>query len=206
MPASFSGLVWSADGSRLYVGGGFDDVIYAFDHKDGLLSNKVAFALSRGPPRREEDPQRVTGGPGRDSKDGSTLYVANSFGHSLADVRREDGQDDPGERDLDKDTYPYGLCLDEGHNRIYVSLWGAAKVAIVDLNNLAPLGHYETQEHPNEMLTAKKGDFLFVANANRNTVTVIDTAEGQGRRDDQHGHRPQGPDRQHAELAGAVAR
>jgi DNA-binding beta-propeller fold protein YncE len=175
LPASFSGLVWSADGARLFVGGGFDDVIYAFDHKGGVLSGKVAFAYPEAAGAARV--QRVPAGLAV-SKDGSTLYVANSFGHSLATFDAKTGKL-VNERDLGKDSYPYGLCLDEGHNRIYASLWGAAKVAIIDLNNLAVLGHYETQEHPNEMLTAKKGDFLFVANANRNTVTVIDTEKGK---------------------------
>ena len=56
LPASFSGLVWSTDGARLFVGGGFDDVVYAFDHKDGLLSNKVTFAFG------EKAAQRVPAG------------------------------------------------------------------------------------------------------------------------------------------------
>ena len=41
LPTTFTGLAWSRDGGRIFVGGGFDDVIYGFDHADGLLSNKV---------------------------------------------------------------------------------------------------------------------------------------------------------------------
>jgi DNA-binding beta-propeller fold protein YncE len=175
LPATFSGLIWSSDGSRLFVGGGFDDLIYAFDHKDGLLSNKVTFAYPEGPGVKKT--QRVPAGLAL-SKDGSTLYVANSFGHSLASFDVKSGNMSM-ERSLDKDSYPYGLAIDEGHNRLYVSLWGASKVAIIDLNTLALLGNYETQDHPNEMLLAKKGEILFVANANRNTVTVIDTKKGK---------------------------
>ncbi len=43
LPASFAGLVWSADGKRLFAGGGFDDRIYRFDHAEGLLSKKTVF-------------------------------------------------------------------------------------------------------------------------------------------------------------------
>src|SRR5262249_27710925 len=35
------------------------------------------------------------------------------------------------------------------------------------------------QEHPNEMLLARGGKILYVANANRNTVTVIDAEAGK---------------------------
>ena len=44
LPASFSGLLWSHDGKRLFVGGGFDDKIYRFECADGLLSNKNVFS------------------------------------------------------------------------------------------------------------------------------------------------------------------
>ena len=47
LPASFSGLVWSHDGKRLFAGGGFDDKIYRFDHADGLLSREDRVQLSR---------------------------------------------------------------------------------------------------------------------------------------------------------------
>ena len=43
LPETFAGLVWSADGKQLFVGGGFDDRIYRFDHAGGLLSNKTTF-------------------------------------------------------------------------------------------------------------------------------------------------------------------
>ena len=56
------------------------------------------------------------------------------------------------------------------------------------------------------MLLARGGKILYVANANRNTVTVIDTEAGKADRDDRHGDRPQGPLGQHAQLAGALAR
>src|SRR4051794_17340203 len=36
LPETFGGLVWSKDGKTLYVGGGWSDVIYKFDHAAGL--------------------------------------------------------------------------------------------------------------------------------------------------------------------------
>ncbi|WP_406695944.1 alkaline phosphatase family protein [Singulisphaera sp. Ch08] len=183
IPASFSGLVWSANGDRLYVGGGFDDLIYGFDHKDGLLSNKSTFRYpDRTPLQKESGPggkkrQRVTAGLAV-SADGKSLWAANAFGHTLARFDTE-SKALISEIELGLDSYPYGLALDENAGRLYVSLWGAAKVAIIDIKANALDGEYETQEHPNEMLTAKQGRYLYVANANRNTVTVLDTNKGQ---------------------------
>ena len=185
IPASFSGLTWSADGDRLYVGGGFDDLIYGFDHKDGLLSNKSTYQYpDRGKLEKasesgqgDKKTQRVTAGLAV-SADGKSLWAANAFGHTLARFDTE-SKALVAEIELGLDSYPYGLALDENAGRIYVSLWGAAKVAVVDIKANSLQSHYETQEHPNEMITAKQGQYLFVANANRNTVTVLDTKKGQ---------------------------
>ncbi len=186
IPETYGGIAWSPDGKSLYVGGGFNDVIYRFDYLGGLLSNlteitypdRAAFLKAR--PAGFGEPiqgQRTPAGLAV-SADGETLYVANAFSHTLAVFDLPGGRL-KSEVKLGDKVYPYGLCLDEGNERIYVSLWGASKVAIVDTKVNSLLGTYQTQEHPNVMLTAKKGDFLYVANANRNTVTVIDTHKGE---------------------------
>ena len=84
-----------------------------------------------------------------------------------------------GELALEPDSYPYGLALDESRKQLYVSLWSKAKVAVVNTDTFKVTGHWTTEEHPNEMLLAKGGKILFVANANRNTVSVIDTEAGK---------------------------
>jgi hypothetical protein len=60
-----------------------------------------------------------------------------------------------------------------------VSLWARAEVAVVDLKSNEVVDRWKTEEHPNEMLLTKDGRLLYVANANRNTVTVIDTVRGE---------------------------
>jgi DNA-binding beta-propeller fold protein YncE len=176
LPASFSGLIWSHDGKRLFAGGGFDDKIYRFECAEGLLSAKAVFSYPDGGAGGARS-QRVPAGLAL-AKDGKTLYVANAFGHSLARFDAESGAFRD-ELALEADSYPYGLALDEGHKRLYVSLWSKAKVAVVDLETFKQHGQLASEEHPNEMLLAHGGKFLFVANANRNTVTVIDTEAGK---------------------------
>jgi DNA-binding beta-propeller fold protein YncE len=75
--------------------------------------------------------------------------------------------------------YPYACRLDETRNRLYVSLWARAEVAVIDLKSNAVVDRWKTEEHPNEMLLTKNGRLLYVANASRNTVTVIDTVRGE---------------------------
>ncbi|MFA6543898.1 MAG: beta-propeller fold lactonase family protein [Limisphaerales bacterium] len=74
--------------------------------------------------------------------------------------------------------YPYACRLDEKKGRLYVSLWAQAQVAVIDLKSNQVIARWPTEEHPNEMLLTKNGRLLYVANAHRNTVTVIDTEKG----------------------------
>jgi DNA-binding beta-propeller fold protein YncE len=172
---TFSGLVWSRDGRKLFVGGGWDDVVYAFDHAGGLLSNPVKLAY----------PAPMAGGGRRGvaglalSEDGKTLWVANVFGHTVARFDTEAPGKLVGEWPLGADSYPYGLVWDEARGRLYVSLWAGAQVVVIDSGSGAVAGRWPTEEHPNEMLLARGGKVLYVANANRNTVSVFDTEAGK---------------------------
>ena len=204
LPASFSGLIWSHDGKRLFVGGGFDDKIYRFECADGLLSGKTVFSYPEVARMTAGASRRVPAGLAL-SKDGKTLYVANAFGHSLARFDADSGAFRD-EIELEADSYPYGLALDEAHKRLYVSLWSKAKVAVVDMETFKQHGQLTTEEHPNEMLLAHGGKILFVANANRNTVTVIDTEAGKAIETIGTAIDPKAPAGQHAEFDGALAR
>jgi YVTN family beta-propeller protein len=182
VPSSFAGLVWSADGKRLFAGAGFDDRIYRFDHAEGLLSHKVIFEypdrkafLAQPNPEYGEKAkkhQRVPAGLAL-TKDGKTLYVAAVFGHSLGRFDAETGAFQA-EIALEPESYPYGLALDEERKSLYASLWSKAKVAVINTETFAVTGHIATEDHPNEMLLGPGGKILYVANANRNTVSVVD--------------------------------
>ena len=75
--------------------------------------------------------------------------------------------------------YPFGCVIDEKRRRVYVSLWAQAAVAVVDLDEWRVVGRFDVEEHPNEMLLSVDGSRLFVANANRNSVSVIDLEAGR---------------------------
>jgi YVTN family beta-propeller protein len=172
LPETFAGLVWSTDGKQLFVGGGFDDRIYRFDHSSGLLSNKTVI-----PDPRSDAGRQVPGGLAL-SADGKTLWVANVHGHSLSriDLPAAVSRLTLG---LEPDSYPFGLAWDESRHRLYVSLWNCASVAMVNTDAGKVVAKIATQEHPSELLLARSGRVLYVANANRNSVSVIDTAAGK---------------------------
>ena len=175
LAGSFSGLVWSRDGKSLYAGGGWDDVIYAFEHAAGLLANPVKLAY---PEQRKGGGRRVVAGLAL-SGDGKTLWVTNAFAHTVARFDTGGGGKLVAEWPVGDDAYPYGLALDEAGDRLYVSLWGKSEVAVLGCESGKVAARWKSQEHPNEMLLARGGKVLYVANANRNSVSVFDTGAGK---------------------------
>lgn len=176
IPETFAGLVWSPDGKFLYVGGGWDDIIYRFEHSNGLLSNQLKITY----PTLLDGGQRRTPAGLALSKDGKSLWVANVSSHSVArfDLSTADAKLG-GEWPIEKDSYPYGLVLDESRERVYVSLWGNSSVCVMSSRDGSQVARWKTDSHPNEMLLAREGKVLYVANANQNTVTVFDTVAGK---------------------------
>lgn len=186
IPYTFSGITFNPDGTKLYVSGGFDDLIHVFDYSKGLLNNhqkiefpdRAEFLAEPAPGFGEARKKlRAIGGLAI-SPDGKTLYTSHVFGDSIGRFDLNTGKF-IGELKLTEDDYPYGLLLDPTGQKLYVSLWGAAKVVAIDTATFSRTGTYDTQEHPNEMLLTKDGKRLFVANANRNTVSVIETTTGK---------------------------
>ncbi len=91
-------------------------------------------------------------------------------------TKRAQAVRDPAKSDA---PFPYACRLDEKRQLLYVSLWAQAQVAVIDLKSNRVRALWPTQEHPNEMILSRNGHFLYVANANRNTVTIIDTMYGK---------------------------
>src|ERR1019366_10473094 len=50
---------------------------------------------------------------------------------------------------------------------------------VIDLASAQLVTRWPVQEHPCEMALTRSGKLLFVANASRNTVTVLDTESGK---------------------------
>src|SRR5215831_12287059 len=76
----------------------------------------------------------------------------------------------------DLDAEPYTCVLSPDGHTLFVSVWGAKKVVLLDAATLAKKGEIEVGEHPNAMALSRDGARLFVACANTNAVWVVDVA------------------------------
>ncbi len=190
----FYGVEFSQDGSQLFCSGGSDEVVHRYHFQDGLLTNPHEIRL------RSTNNVGIAIGLAVDSKL-NKLCVANLYGQSVSivDLQTNAVVDVPLTPDsltnsfetvttpahsIDSEVnhlgvFPYACRIDEKRHRCYVSLWGNAEVAVVDLDSQKVTARWLTQEHPNEMILTANGQTLFVANANRNTVTVLDTETGK---------------------------
>jgi len=160
------GLAFSPDETKLYAGGGNDNCILAFAIQNGKLGKADTIRL---------------GAPWPFKKICTTGIAANRTGTRLYTVTKEDSSlyvIDPTRRKVIKrvklaaEAYSCVLAPDE--KTLYISIWGGDEVACYSTVN-GTVTSIKVGSHPNELLTNKKGGLLFVANANDNSVSVINT-------------------------------
>jgi DNA-binding beta-propeller fold protein YncE len=202
---SFYGLAFSHDGKRLFASGAGSEVIHAFSFSSGYLSAHEQFALrnvkQRGVPAGlapSADGARLyvanLWGQSISEVDlvkrtpSETFLSTNASAHAEREIPEAASDDEAAitkraeawmEQITPQDPFPYACLLDEKRNRLYVSLWAKSEVAVLNSATLQVVARWPVEEHPNEMLLAGSGKYLFVANANRNTVSVLNAETGR---------------------------
>ena len=67
----------------------------------------------------------------------------------------------------------YTCLLSNDGKILYVTCWGCDKVALFDTQKQQMMGSIPVGDNPNDMCQTRNGKYLFVANANDNSVSVI---------------------------------
>ncbi len=168
---TFYGLCFAPDGKTLFASGGEFEVVHAFAFEDGLLSRRRELRVA------ERKDKFIPAGLAVDGA-GRTLFAAGVWGHAVCILPL----DDPAGRrtvDLGKESYPYACLPEPGGQRLFVSLWGQAAVAVVDLKDGRVQGRWKTESHPTEMALSPDGKALFVSCANSTKVSVLDAKQGK---------------------------
>jgi YVTN family beta-propeller protein len=164
---SWYGLAFSHDEHKLYASGGNDNWIYVFNIANNKLGKPDTIRLAPNKwPKSKVCPTGITVNKADTrlytvTKEDSLLYIVDpNQGKTLKTVK------------LPAEAYACTLSPDE--KTLYISLWGGDKLGIYNIvtDKLTTLN---TESHPNELLLNKKGTILYVANANDNSVSVINT-------------------------------
>jgi YVTN family beta-propeller protein len=69
---------------------------------------------------------------------------------------------------------PFTCLVSKKHPQVYLSLWGSSSVLVFDGGLNSPPGTIAVGPHPNDMTESPDGKRLYIANANENSVSVID--------------------------------
>jgi YVTN family beta-propeller protein len=164
---SWYGLTFSNDEKQLYVSGGYDNWILDFHLQNNKLGRADTIKLSNQWPKGKVCPTGLAV-----NKSNTRLYAVTKEDSSLYII-------DPATRSIVKKVQlpgmAYSCILMPDEKTLYISLWGGAKVAAYNTVSENMEASINTGDHPNELLLNKKGTYLFVANANDNTVSVINT-------------------------------
>ena len=167
---SWYGLAFSPDEKDLYVSGGYDNWVLDFHIRDNKLASADTIRLTQPWPQQKTCPTGIVVDKANKhlyvvTKGDSSLYEIDAHTHTL--IRKVS---------LPGPAYSCILAADE--KVLYISLWTSGTLAIYNTSSGTVGSTIRTGEHPNELLLNKKGTRLFVANANDNTVSVIDTKSG----------------------------
>ena len=168
-PAAFLGVAFSPDGRVLYASGGYRDVIYRYDWRDGAATLRDSLRLS---PPDSALGMRYPAGIAV-SRDGRFLFVAENLADSLAVLDSATG------RILQRfptGRYPYGV-LTGSDGRVYVSAWGGSAIATFEpaSGGLSAGPAIACGEHPSAMVISADGSRLYAARASYDRIAILDT-------------------------------
>jgi len=162
------GLTFAKRQPYLYASGGNDDIIIRYRLSGDTLLNKDTLTLGRPWPADKISPTGLTLDESNDrlyvvTKEDKALYVCNT--KTMKVLSR-----------IPLGAEAYTCILNPKRPELYISAWGGRKVWIYDTKTDALTDSIATGDHPTDMAIDKKGRWLYVANANSNSVSVIDLA------------------------------
>jgi len=163
VPKSWYGLKFSADEKTLYVSGGNDNWILKYAIVNNKLLLKDSISLGK------KWPEKISPAGIEIHDAAKTMYVVTKENNSLYVINLTTKKV-LHQLSLGAEAYSCLLSLDK--KELYISLWGGDKVLVFDVAQKKITGEINVGDNPNELLS-KNGEILFVANANDNSVSVI---------------------------------
>lgn len=168
IPKSWFGLKFSADEKYLYASGGNDNRILQYAVRNNRLVLSDSFLLGR------KWPESIApAGIDIDDKK-KLLYVVTTDNHSLyiIDLRTKAIV-----QKLPLSAEAYTCLLSPDKKELYISCWGCDKLLLFNTESRSLTDEIAVGDNPNDLCLTRKGQYLFVANANDNSVSIIDVPE-----------------------------
>jgi YVTN family beta-propeller protein len=167
VPKSWYGLTFSADEKKLYLSGGHDNWILVYSINNRKLALQDSIIL----------------GPKWPNKIGPAGIAIDDARQILYVVTREDKMlyvvDLATKRTMQKYQLAgeaYACLLSPNKKELYISCWGCDRVYVFDTHKNNITAEIPVGDNPNELCLNSKGTYLYVANSNDNSVSVIDVA------------------------------
>jgi YVTN family beta-propeller protein len=162
---SWLGLVFSDDGKTVYASGGNDNIVIKYDVSKKRLTGIDTFIFGQPWPVRisiagiavDENSQLLYAV----TKEDYALYIYDLKNHRLKSRHPLGGEG-------------YTCLLSPDRNELYISCWGCDRVDIFSTKESSFTSFVPVGDNPNDMCITRNGKFLYVANANDNSVSVID--------------------------------
>jgi YVTN family beta-propeller protein len=161
---SWLGLKFSADEKYLYASGGNDNRILKYAIINNKLHLKDSIVLG------DAWPNKISPA-GFDIDDAKQLmYVVTKENNGLYVINLQT------KKIIQKDTLgaeAYTCLLSPDKKELYISVWGGDKIKIFNTITKKLTDSIAVGDNPNDICLTKNGKYLFVANANDNSVSVI---------------------------------
>lgn len=168
IPKSWYGLQFSADEKKLYASGGNDNWIleYAIENKKLVLKDSIILG--------KKWPNKIspTGIALDDAK--QLMYVVSKENNSLYII---DLKTKKTEQQFSLGGEAYACMLSPDQKELYISCWGCDRVYVFDTEKRNVTAEIQVGDNPNELCLTKNGKYLYVANSNDNSVSIINVAE-----------------------------
>ncbi len=165
IPKSWLGLRFSPDGSKLYAAGGNDNRVVVYSTTGDKLTQDTTIVLGKSLPNRIWPTGLEVDKTGQTlyvvTKDDSALYVCDLKTYTVKNRIK-----------LPAEAY---TCLRSPvSDELFISIWGGDKVVVFNQKTGQLTGEITGMHHPSDLVLTRDGKYLFTANANDNSVSVID--------------------------------
>ncbi len=164
---SWYGLAFSPDGRKLYASGGNDNWILQYAVINNRLVLQDSILLGKKWPEHIS-PAGLAINPGRQvmyvvTKENNMLYIVDMKSKTVT-------------KQLPLGGEGFTCLLSGDRKELYISCWGCDKIIILNTATNEFSGEVAVGDNPNALCLAGRGKILYVANANDNSVSVIDVA------------------------------